>query len=96
MKFLAYVKCLLIIVILLAFLNFDFTVDRVINPRTVVSLDTGSVNSNYALLRIPYYGRESTKFGKQLSRIISSKFDIDIKTVYSTFKIKNYFPNRSL
>ena len=70
---------------------FDFTVDRVLNPRTFSTSDTDSVNSRYAILRVPYYGKESIKFAKQLSSIISKKFDIDIKIVYSTFKIKNYF-----
>ena len=73
---------------------FDFTVDRVLNPRTFSTSDTDSVNSRYAILRVPYYGKESIKFAKQLSSIISKKFDIDIKIVYSTFKIKKkLFPS---
>ena len=70
---------------------FDCAVDRVLNPRISVTSDTESVHSNYSILRIPYYGKESVKFAKKLSNIICKKFDIDIKIVYSTFKIKNYF-----
>ena len=74
---------------------FDHALDRLLNPRTVVENDDEVSTTRYSILRVPYYGTESVKFAKRLSGIISSKFDIDIKIVYSTFKVKNYFRLKS-
>ena len=73
---------------------FDYALNRMLNP-TSVSDDTEDSISRYSILRVPYYGSESVKFAKRLSGIITRKFDVDIKIVYSTFKVKNYFRLKS-
>ena len=45
----------------------------------------------FSILRVPFYGSHSVKFAKRLSQIISHKFNINIRIVYSTFKVSNYF-----
>ena len=84
LKYAACVECLLIIVTLFAF--FDFALYRLLNPS-----QAEEVSTSFSILRVPFYGPISVKFGNRLSRIISRKFDIDVKIVYSTFKVKNYF-----
>ena len=45
----------------------------------------------FSIFRLPYYDRSSMKFAKRISKIISDKFNISIRVVYSTYKVKNYF-----
>ena len=43
------------------------------------------------VLNVPYFGKCSRNFADDISKLISSKFPIKVRTVYSTFKIKSYF-----
>ena len=72
---------------------FDGALERFLNPRIAVldDEDGTTATTRYSILRVPYYGSESMKFARRLSGIISRRFDVDIKIVYSTFKVKNYF-----
>ena len=40
---------------------------------------------------VPYIGQASVIFGNKLCKLFKTRFLIDIKIVYTTFKIKNYF-----
>ena len=57
---------------------------------TVVS-ETNEEELPTVILRIPYFGKCSTKFARCLSVIISSHFSVQVKIVYTTFKVKSYF-----
>ena len=50
----------------------------------------------YILLRVPYYGKCSVRFAHKLTNIICKKFDVNVRVVYSTFKLKSYFRLKSL
>ena len=89
MRFLIFARCSLITAIRLIF--FYKALDHVLNPPIRESEDIEDDNSIYCILCVPYYSKQSIKFAKQLSSIISKKFNIDMKIVYSTFKVKNYF-----
>ena len=41
------------------------------------------------LLFVPFFGKCSVRFGRNLTSIISEKFNIRVKVVYSTFKVKS-------
>ena len=69
---------------------FENALKRITNPvqHQDDDLDESTV---YSLLRVPYYDRLSVKFAKRISKIISDKFNVSIRIVYSSFKVKNYF-----
>ena len=69
-------------------LSFFYTLERVLKPNTSQFDDSDS--TMFSIMCVPYYGSASLKFSKHLSNIIADRFDIDIKVVYSTFKVKNY------
>ena len=48
------------------------------------------------LLYVPFFGRSSVRFGRNLTNIITEKFNVRVKVVYSTFKLKSYFRLKSL
>ena len=48
------------------------------------------------LLYVPFFGRSSVRFGRNPTNIITEKFNVRIKVVYSTFKLKSYFRLKSL
>ena len=63
---------------------------------TSSSVDTTTSSSNddtlpYIILTVPFYGRCSEIFAKKLSSIIQSKFDVEVRISYCTFKVKSYF-----
>ena len=43
------------------------------------------------ILNVPFYGRCSEIFAKKLTSILQSKFDVKVKVIYCTFKVKSYF-----
>ena len=43
------------------------------------------------MLRIPYVGRASVAFSKEMSRLMKQNYQQEIKTVYETTKVKDYF-----
>ena len=49
----------------------------------------------YILLRVPYFGKCSVKFARNLTKIICNNFDVQVRVVYSTFKVKSYFRLKS-
>ena len=50
----------------------------------------------YILLRVPYFGKCSVKFARSLTKIICNNFNVQVRVVYSTFKVKSYFRLKSL
>ena len=40
---------------------------------------------------IPYIGKASVIFGNKLCKLFKSQFLVDVKVVYTSFKVKNYF-----
>ena len=48
------------------------------------------------LLFVPFFGKSSVRFGRNLTSIISEKFNVRVKVVYSTFKVKSFFRLKSL
>ena len=44
-----------------------------------------------SFLRIPYIGKASTLFGKRLKTLMKHQLDEDIKIVYQTNKVRDYF-----
>ena len=46
-------------------------------------------------LTIPYFGIDSRRFLNRLSKILKSKFNVKVCSVYKTFKIGNYFQLKS-
>ena len=69
---------------------FDYVVSKVTNPKLQTNESVDEEDS-FSILRIPFYGPHSVKFAKRVSKIISQKFNINIRIVYSTFKVSNYF-----
>ena len=68
---------------------FENALKRITNPtQHQDDLDESDV---FSIFRVPYYDRSSMKFAKRISKIISDKFNISIRVVYSTYKVKNYF-----
>ena len=53
--------------------------------------DNTDDNLPYVILRIPYLGKCSVDFAKNVSSCISRNFPVNVRTVYSTFKVKSYF-----
>ena len=43
------------------------------------------------ILKVPYIGTESEKFGKLITKILERRFTIKVKAVYQNFKIGKYF-----
>ena len=43
------------------------------------------------VLLIPYIGLPSVIFGRKLKRLLKDYYCIDVKVVFSSFKVKNYF-----
>ena len=49
----------------------------------------------FVLLRVPYFGKCSVRFSRNLTKIICNKFNVNVRVVYSTFKLKSYFRLKS-
>ena len=47
------------------------------------------------ILKIPYVGSISNDFKKNISNLINKKFKTDVRCVYTTFKVSNYFSLKS-
>ena len=50
-----------------------------------------SENKRFAILKLPFLGLCSNKPGRKLSKILEGEYDIKIRTVYSNYKVGNYF-----
>ena len=57
----------------------------------VPNTSTGDEISLKFNLRVPYIGKQSLKFGKKMSALLGSKFDIDVNVVYTTTQIGSFF-----
>ena len=76
---------------------FDNTVNRLLNPRrhSTQSSEDDTAAPSYSILRVPYHGKDSVKFAKKMISIVAEKFNVDLRVVYTTFKVKNYFRLKS-
>ena len=48
------------------------------------------------LLYVPFFGKSSVRFSRNLTNIICKKINVRVRVVYSTFKLKSYFRLKSL
>ena len=53
--------------------------------------DTSEEEISTIIFNVPYLGKCSRTFSSCISKLISSKFNVKIRTVYSTYKVKSYF-----
>ena len=53
-------------------------------------------SSPIVILRVPFFGKTSVRFGRNLTNIICNKFNVRVRVVYSTFKLQSYFRLKSL
>ena len=78
---------------------FDKTYKRFlekIENTQVLNTDAGDENTFKLNLTIPYIGKQSVRFGKKISAIVTDRFDIDINLVYSTSKVGSFFRLKSM
>ena len=61
----------------------------------VSDVSDSSETSEFAILKLPYFGLITEKFGRSISTVIKNKFDIEVRVVYSTFKVGSYFKLKS-
>ena len=77
-------------------------IDNVINSFlcNTDTTDDASVSAEddlpTVLLRVPFLGKSSVRFGRDLTNIISQKFNVRVRVVYSTLKLQSYFRLKSL
>ena len=57
----------------------------------MLNTDAGDENTFKLNLTIPYIGKQSVRFGKKISALVTDRFDIDINLVYSTSKVGSFF-----
>ena len=50
---------------------------------------------NKPFLKIPYFGTVSTKFSRNMSNLLKKHYNVDLRSVYYTFKVSNYFSLKS-
>ena len=43
------------------------------------------------IFKVPYFGKCSTTFANDISKLISNKFPVRVRIVFSTLKVKSYF-----
>ena len=72
---------------------YDRFLAKQIAPILNSSIDPDS--NPWFMLKIPYIGYSSKLFAKRISKLYSETFGIDIKVVYTTCKIQNYFQLKS-
>ena len=61
-------------------------------PYTASISDDGEeAETHCVLLKVPFLGKCSMKFASDISNIISRKFPVKVRVVYTTFKVKSYF-----
>ena len=54
--------------------------------------DTSSdTTSREFILKIPYVGKPSTTFSNKMKKLVQMEFNKEIRTVYQTDKVGNYF-----
>jgi len=91
MKLITYAKCFCLIRILCIFFN------NVLNSfKNRLSSSFLSDNSEDDLIptvifNVPYFGKCSRTFSSSISKLISSKFSVKVRIMYSTIKVKSYF-----
>ena len=62
----------------------DFMNPKPCDDSNILDSDSedGSENTPFCLLRVPYYGKSSRGFAKDLSELIESNFEVKIRVVY--------------
>ena len=75
----------------------DFMNPKPCDDSDILDSDSedGSENTPICLLRVPYYGKSSRGFAKDLSELIESNFEVKIRVVYTTFKVGSFFQLKS-
>ena len=48
-------------------------------------------NEDYVLLRLPYIGIDSTKLSRRLTKLFEKDLGVQLRTVYNSFKVGQYF-----
>ena len=81
-----------------SFRYFDDVVDRFMNPKSkdLSSLDSDDSEATpFCILKVPYYGKSSVDFAKQLVQLIENKFTVKIRVVFTTCKVRSFFKLKS-
>ena len=52
-------------------------------------------DNDFVIFKVPFLGKFSTEFGKKMSALITEKFKIDVRIVFTTSKIGSFFSLKS-
>ena len=61
------------------------------NRNRTLSENSNTDDQPSVIFSVPYFGKCSRDFANDISKLISRKFDVKVRIVYSTFKVKSYF-----
>ena len=71
---------------------FNSCVNRFLNSKFLIRSDSSPTEEKVeTLFFIPYVGLPSIKFAGKIRQIFKRQSGIDIKVIFTTFKVKNYF-----
>ena len=65
--------------------------EKVVRENTQTNNETSDTTSNDFILKIPYVGKPSTTFSNKMKKLVQMEFNKEIRTVYQTDKVGNYF-----
>ena len=61
-----------------------------LEPQNESQNDTVDAEKSY-LLMIPYVGKPSLIFKRNMTEIVKDAFDVKLRCAYTSYKVKNYF-----
>ena len=79
---------------------FDGVVERFLNPPSKSNEsntdDEDSCDSvPVSILKVPFYGKASLNFARDIVKLIKQNFNVEIRVVYTTYKVGRYFKLKS-
>ena len=74
---------------------FDKSVEKFLKIKAPLSKDKENMNEEKLFFSVPYFGKSSQLFTKQLSRLIADLTTVKLIPTCKTFKVGNYFNLKS-
>ena len=66
-----------------------------VDPSKPAPEEVEDEDAPFVIFRVPYFGKCSVDFARNISNVISHNFSVRVRVVYSTFKVKSYFSLKS-
>ena len=74
---------------------FDEVLEKFLNKQTESVNVNSDENEEFCILKIPFVGEASHTFGNKLKSLFQEKFRIQVKIIFTSFKVEIFFSLKS-